>query len=56
MVLLKKFKILLTFCFMLNTPRKVFGAVLVRKQAFLDDINMDLKRTQNSHFSKGNSP
>ena len=26
---------------------KVFGDVLVTKQAFLDNINMDLKRTQN---------
>ena len=29
------------------TQRKVFGDVLVRKQAFLDKINMDLKRRQN---------
>ena len=28
-------------------PQKVFGDVLVRKQAFLDNINMDLKRRQN---------
>ena len=28
-------------------PEKVFGDVLVRKQAFLDNINMDLKRRQN---------
>ena len=28
-------------------PEKVFGDVLVTKQAFLDNINMDLKRTQN---------
>ena len=32
---------------------KVFGDVLVRKQAFLDNINMDLKRRQNWHFYKG---
>ena len=31
-------------------PEKVFGDVLVRKQAFLDNINMDLKRRQNWHF------
>ena len=37
-------------------PEKVFGDVLVRKQAFLDNINMDLKRRQNWHFSKGHSP
>ena len=35
---------------------KVFGVVLVRKQAFLDNINMDLKRRQNWHFCKGDSP
>ena len=29
------------------TQRKVFGDVLVRKQAFLDKINMDLKKRQN---------
>ena len=29
---------------------KVFGDVLLRKQAFLDNINMDLKRRQNWHF------
>ena len=28
-------------------PEKVFGDVLVSKQAFLDNINMDLKRRQN---------
>ena len=37
-------------------PEKVFGDVLVRKQAFLDNINMDLKRRQNWHFCKGDSP
>ena len=34
-------------------PEKVFGDVLVRKQAFLDNINMDLKRRQNWHFCNG---
>ena len=37
-------------------PEKVFGDVLVRKEAFLDNINMDLKRRQNWHFCKGDSP
>ena len=27
--------------------RKVFAEVFVKKQAFLDNINMDLKRRQN---------
>ena len=31
-------------------PEKVFGDVLVRKQAFLGNINTDLKRRQNWHF------
>ena len=37
-------------------PEKVFGDVLVRKQAFLENLNMDLKRRQNWHFCKGDSP
>ena len=35
---------------------KVFGNVLDRKLAFLDYKNMDLKKSQNWHFSKGVSP
>ena len=35
---------------------KLFGDVLVRKQAFLDNINMDLKRRLNWHFCKGDCP
>ena len=38
------------------TQRKVFAEVLVRKQAFLDNINMDLKRKQNGLFWKADSP
>ena len=38
---------------MQNTPRKTIWFFLVRKQAFLDNINMDLKRRQNWHFAKG---
>ena len=34
-------------------PEKVFGDVFVTKQAFLDNINMDLKRRQNWHLCKG---
>ena len=37
-------------------PEKVFDDVLVRKQAFLDNKNKDLKRSQNWHFFKGDSP
>ena len=35
---------------------KVFGDVLVRKQGFQDNVNMDLKRRQNWHFCTGDSP
>ena len=35
---------------------RVFGNVLDRKLAFLDYKNMDLKKSQNWHFSKGVSP
>ena len=37
-------------------PEKVFGDVLVRKQACLHNKNMDLKGRQNWHFFKGDSP
>ena len=50
MVLVKNLKFLLTFCFIKIPQDKVFGDVLVKKQAFLDNINMDLKRSQNWHF------
>ena len=35
---------------------KVFGDVLVRKPAFLDNKNKDLKKRQNCNFCKRNSP
>ena len=34
-------------------PEKVFGDVLVRKEAFLDNINMDLKEGKIGTFAKG---
>ena len=37
-------------------PEKVFGDVLVEKITFIDKINMDLKRRQNRHFCKVDSP
>ena len=47
----QKFEILLTIFFCCKIHReKVFGDVLVRTQAFLENINMDLKRRQNWHF------
>ena len=35
------------FCLSKKALEKVFGDVLIRRQAFLDNINMDLKRRQN---------
>ena len=52
----QKFDILLTFRFMQIQPEKVIGDVLVRKLAFVDNINMDLKRRRYWHFCKGDSP
>ena len=37
---------------MQNTPRK-FGDVFVKKQAFLDNRNRDLRKPQNCLFAKG---
>ena len=56
MVLVKNFKFCERFVLSNIHPEKVFGDALVRKQAFLDNINMDLKRRQNWHFCKGDSP
>ena len=53
MVLVKNLKFCERFVLCKIHPEKVFGDVLVRKQAFLDNINMDLKRRQNKHFGKG---
>ena len=56
MVLLKNWKFCERFVLRKIHPEKVFGDVLVRKQAFLDDIKMNLKRRQNWHFCKGDCP
>ena len=56
MVLVKNWKFCERFVLCKIHLEKVFGDVLVRKQAFLDNINMDLKRRQNWHFCKGDSP
>ena len=56
MVLVENLKFCELFVLCKIKPEKVFGDVLVRKQAFLDNINMDLKRRQNWHFCKGDSP
>ena len=56
MVLVKNLKFCKHFVLTHLHLKKLFGDVLVSKQAFLDNINMDLKRTQNWHFFKGDSP
>ena len=56
MALVKNLKFSERFVLCKIHPEKVFGEVLVRKQPFLDSINMDLKRRQNWHFYKGDSP
>ena len=56
MVLVKNLKFYGRFVFCKIQPEKVFGDVLVEKEAFLDNINMDLKRRQNWHVCKGESP
>ena len=55
MVLVKNLKFCERFVLCKIHPEKVFGDDVVRKQAFLDNINMDLKRMQNWHFCKGDS-
>ena len=47
MVLVKNLKFSQRFVSCKTHREKLFGDVLVTKQAFLDNINMDLKRTQN---------
>ena len=56
MVLVETLKFSERFVLCQIHPEKVFGYVLVSKQAFLDNINMDLKTRQNWHFSKVDSP
>ena len=46
MVLVKNWKFSEPFVLCKIHPEKVFGDVLVRKQAFLDNINMYLKKRQ----------
>ena len=52
MVLVQTLKFCERFLLCKIHPENVFGDVLVRKQAFLDNINMDLKRRQIGIFGK----
>ena len=47
MVLVKNWKFSERFVLCKIHTEKVFGDVLVKKQAFLDNINMYIKRRQN---------
>ena len=53
MVLVKNWKFCERFVLCKIHPKKVFGDVLVRKQAFLDNINMDFKKKQIGIFANG---
>ena len=52
----QNYEICLFYLFRQNTQKNVFGNVLDRKLAFLEYKNMDLKKLENWHFSKGVSP
>ena len=53
MVLVKNWKFCERFVLCKVHPEKEFGDVVVRKQAFLDNINMDLKKGKIGIFAKG---
>ena len=52
MVLVKNWKFCERFVLSKIHPEKVFGDVLVRKEAFLDNKNMDLNTSQIGIFAK----
>ena len=56
MVLVKNLKFLFSFLLGTFLQENVFGDVLYRKLVFFDHKNIDLKKSQNLHFSKGVSP
>ena len=53
MVLVKNWKFCERFLLCKIHPEKVFGDVLVKKQAFLDNINLYLKKGKISIFDFG---
>ena len=53
MVLVKNRKFCERFVLCKMHPEKVFGDLLVKKQAFLDNINLYLKKGKISIFAKG---
>ena len=54
--LVKNLKFFLSFLFWPNEPIKVLLNVLYRKRIFYNGKNMNLRRLQNLHLSKGVSP
>ena len=56
MVLVKCLRFCQLFVLWKIQREKVFGDVLLRKQGFLDNRNMDLRKPENWNFSKGVSP
>ena len=53
MMLVKNWKFFERFALCIINPENVFNDVLVRKQAFLENINMDLQRSKIKIFAKG---
>ena len=53
MVFVKNWKFCERFVLCKIHPEKVFGDFFVKKQAFLDNINVDLKKGKISIFGKG---
>ena len=53
MFLVKNWKFCERFVLCKIHPQKVYGDVVVRKEAFLDNINMDLKESKIGIFAKG---
>ena len=56
MALVKNLKFCECFVLWKRHPEKVFSDVFVRKQAFLDNIHLDVKTRQNWHFCTGERP
>ena len=48
----RKFDISLPSLFLAKFKTKVFGNVLDRQRAFLDEKNIDIRKLQNLHFLK----
>ena len=53
MVVVENFEVYELFVLFKMERKKVFGDVLVRKQAFLDNNNMDFKKREIGIFPKG---